>query len=296
MCLAWDPTWTAVARETHVRRDTVLAIFFVVQKSPSTHYPTPETVAISIGARKAHAANRVLAAMRNRRILGENNRPIGEWADDAGVTTKGDVGVTEGDATVTRGDAAVTSALTGAQRQARYKARKRAAIDAAGRGIPAPLPASPSARPQEEEEERNHAFHSSEPGAPEPETVVKRRALYNRIIEAAPRILSERDHRWCIEHFTEERVGRFLERGSGALPPRLKNIVELLIKRTQWHADTGSSQQLPRRQIHLKLPIQGGRRAELSAIAVGGLHDALARMQGVIDERERRMGAGYVRS
>jgi hypothetical protein len=294
MCLAWDPTWTAVARETRVRRDTVLAIFFVVQKSPSTHYPTPETVAISIGARKAHAADRVLGAMRNRRILDENNRPIGDWADDAGVTTKGDVGVTDGDARVTRGDAAVTSALTGAQRQARYKARKRAAIDAAGSRMTTPSPASPPARPQEEE--RHHAFHSSEPGAPEPETVVKRRALYNRIIEAAPRILAERDHRWFIEHFTEERVARFLERGSGALPPRLKNIVELLIKRTQWHADSGSSQHLPSRQIHMKLPIQGGRRAELSAIAVGGLRDALARMQGVIDERERRMGAGYIRS
>ena|SRR5436190_3731887 len=122
MCIAWDPTWTAIARETQVPRATVMAIFFVVAAAPAAHRPTAETIAISLGARKPDTADRVLGAMRARHILDDDNRPTAEWAS-------GDAGVTKGDAGVT---AAVTRSLTGAERQARYKARKRAEKCAVG--------------------------------------------------------------------------------------------------------------------------------------------------------------------
>src|SRR5438477_1858720 len=84
--------------------------------------------------------------MRARHILYDDNRPTAEWAS-------GDAGVTKGDAGVT---AAVTRSLTGAERQARYKARKRAEKCAVGGAehtvgevtSPAVTPASLSFFPQ----------------------------------------------------------------------------------------------------------------------------------------------------
>ena len=115
MCMAWHPIWVAISRETRVPRPTVMAIFFAVSATPAAHIPTAETVAESIGARKPDAASRVLVVMQARGILNDNHRPTAEWmiGDEvtAGVTTA-----------VTRG----AGPMTGAERQARYKARKRA--------------------------------------------------------------------------------------------------------------------------------------------------------------------------
>jgi len=123
----------------------VMAIFFVVDGAPGMHRPTPETLAISLGARTSARADRVLSAMRARGIIGEDNRPTLGWAT-AGRVTMSDAEVTRGDGRLT---AAVTRPLTGAERTRRYKARKRAeklAIgEASAQEQAAPLPAVTSA-------------------------------------------------------------------------------------------------------------------------------------------------------
>jgi hypothetical protein len=215
------------------------------------------TVAEVVG-RSLATVERVLLALREREVIDVDNRLADEWAVTP-VTLQRYGSVTAGD------EAARRRELTRLRvAKCRANARANAVEPSVHAAVEDCNAVTLQARSQEEE--RDDLFKSEQTGAREPERQLKRRQLYKRAIEAAPLVLSKREHRWFIEHMSDERFERFLARGTGALNPKLREILERLFARTQWRSPESKPPSQDIRQGWMMLPVEGGATPRISGV------------------------------
>lgn len=243
-CVSWHhPVWRAAAKIARCAPDTVFAVFSALDEDGGrAPRLLPAILAAGLG-RRAQVIERILASLASLGVTCDGV-VTPAWRRRPPADPAGGLSMKPSAVRMRRKRSLDAAAACGAERP----------VEAASQGVTSDAAARPL------EEERDYLFSLSPEAVarkPEPATQAKRRQLYKRAVAAAPQRLAEREHRYFLEHMTAERYERFLARGTGALPPRLRQLLETLFAETAWR---GAARPPPARdQPQLLMPISGSR-------------------------------------
>jgi len=293
-CLTWHhPLWAVVGRRAGVKPGVVWSIFSALRAGdPVLDRLSPRdkvrTLAVGLGWKPAEVVL-VLASLQHSGVVDDDLRLAQVWRDVPATSQRlGDASRRLGDDRrdgegVSR-DAAEVSRRRAlrAARNRRYRDKPKASGYSARnntKGFPQGYP--PSHPAAEQEEDRDNRFFSPQEDAGEHSsgrhpTIIKREALAVRVLARAQRSMRPADYGRFLDEINEgDRYERFLQRGSTALPPRLRETFERLV--TESRPRDGPASPPPNGQRSLLLPIDG-------------------RQQGVTEEERLRRYRERVRS
>lgn len=243
-CLAWHPAWKLAGKRAGAPPGMVFAVFMALRHGGP--YPLDaRTLAVGLGWKPIKVAL-VLSALQVGGVIGEDLRPIGEWADRDDRDSYRDI-VTDRDVTVTVTAEEHRRTVDRArqrrwrdQKKANAAARLAALNDAATPAPIVPLTESVTSRvtgPLEEE----RIFSLSSQGARDP-TIAKREQLMNKAHEEARRRLTPAQYAALIKQTTEPagRYERYLQHGTSAFPKPTREFYEAIFKQMRQRREEGA--------------------------------------------------------